>query len=157
SAEKKIVKNEYESALLDLRKILYNYPADSFYVRSLYSVGWIYEYAYKNKDSSLAYYNKLKKDFPNSQYTLSVNPKLEFYESYDKRDTTKTSMDTTGILPDSLKSLTDSSGMILDPANIKIDNSGQPEKENKNPVKNKNQKDNSGENPPINKPPEKKK
>ena len=150
SAERKIVKNEYESALLDLRKILYYYPADSFYVRSLYSVGWLYEYAFMNKDSSLAYYNKLKNDFPNSQYTLSINPKLVFYESYDKRDTTKTSIDTTGILPDS-------SGIISDSVNMKIDKIGVPEKDKKNPEKNKNQKGNSGDETPMTKPPEEKK
>jgi tetratricopeptide (TPR) repeat protein len=143
SAEKKIVKNEYGSALLDLQKILLNYPADSFYVKSLYSVGWIYEYVYMNKDSSLAYYNRLKKDFPNSQYTLSVNPKLEFYYSYDNKDTTKMSLDSTGILPDS-------SGVIIDSLNVKNNINIQPP----NPEKNKNEGENIENGAPIIKPKE---
>lgn len=152
SAERNIVNNKYESALNDLRNVIYKYPSDSFYVKSLYSLGWIYENAFKNKDSCLAYYKKLKTDFPNSQYTLSVNAKLNFYDAYDKRDTTKTLLDSTGLKIDSLKILSDSNGVALD--SLKLNN--QPEKEKKTGDKNKNQQENSGEIPPVVKPPEEK-
>lgn len=167
SAEKNILSNNYESALHDLQKILYKYPNDSFYVRSLFSVGWIYEYAYKNKDSSLAYYKKLKTDFPDSKYTLSVIPKIEFYTSYDNRDTTKIASDTTAaILPDSLKLVSDSLKILSDSLNLmdstkikdKINKEGEekPDKKKEKPPE-KNKKEESGEGGGLINPQEKKK
>jgi len=121
SAENKILKEEYTAALIDLHNVINNYPRDSFYVKSLYSVGWIYENAFKNKDSSIAYYKKLKADFPNSIYASAVIPKLDFYNLWDKRDTTNKSLDSTGVLPDSLKAISDSLNALQDSTKIKKD------------------------------------
>jgi TolA-binding protein len=157
SAEKNVLSNNYESALIDLTKILNNYPnsRDSIYAKTLYSIGWIYEYSYKNKDSSLTYYKKLKTDFPTSKYALSVNPKIDFYTSYDNRDTTKKAVDTTGVLFDSLNPL--DSTKIKQEKNKEGEYKEKPDKnKEKLPEKNKNEKK-GGEVPNMNKPPEKKK
>lgn len=113
AAENKIQKRDYPSALSDLHKIINDYPVDSFYVKSLYSVGWIYEYIYGNKDSSISYYNKIKTKFPTSIYAASITPKLEFYSQWEKRDTTSKSLDSSGVLNDSLKTLSDSLNKII--------------------------------------------
>jgi TolA-binding protein len=170
SAEKKIVKNEYESAMTDLKKILNNYPADSFYVKSLYSVGWIFEYGFNNKDSSLAYYKKLRTDFPNSNYTFSINAKLDFYTSYDKRDSIiKIRFDTTGVTSDSLRMILDSmnrafidsldntkdSLTLLKESQKKGELKGNPDKQKENPPDKNKSKENSGEIPDIQNPKEK--
>lgn len=154
SAEKNILKNEYESALKDLRKILYNYPSDSFYVKSLYSVGWIYEYAFKNKDSSLLYYKKLKNDFPNSYYTQSLDQKISFYDSYDKKDTTRLFSDTTKISTDSLRMKSDTTGVVADSSGINIEENLQQPKIDENPVEENKKEENVGEEIPIIKPTE---
>lgn len=151
SAENKIFKQEYSSALIDLHKVINNYPSDSFYVKSLYSVGWIYENAFSNKDSSLAYYKKIKTDFPNSVYSSSVIPKLDFYNLWDKRDTINKSLDSTGILQDSLKTLSDSLNTVQDSLKINKD----IQEKNKTPNKN-SENQNDGGDSPIEKPKDKK-
>lgn len=151
SAARKIMNNEYESAMTDLKRVLGYYPTDSIYIKTLYSIGWLFEYAYNNKDSSLAYYEKIKKDYPNSQYAISINPKLDFYESLNKSGV----LDSNGVLSDSLKSILDTSGVLKNIENLKQD---KQKEEGKNPPTNENQDLNGGEGPPvINQPEEKKK
>ncbi len=154
SAEKKILNDNYESALGDLRKILYKYQNDSLYAKSLYSVGWIFEYAFKNKDSSLFYYKKLNSDFPNSRYSLSVKPKIDFYDSYDKKDSIKISSDSSAITKDSLNLVSDSTGLIQEKV-IEKQIDIQPKEEKKEPEN--KQELNSGEEPSVIKPSEEKK
>jgi TolA-binding protein len=151
SAEKKILSNNYESALSDLRSIITRFPSDSFYLKTLYSIGWIYEYGFKNKDSSASYYKKIKKDFPNSPYAQSVTPKLDFYDFIDKRDTTK-SLDSLLLSLDSLKKNPDSTGTNLNQEKIK-----DVQKENEGSPKKEKQSENSGDESPLIKSQEEKK
>lgn len=79
-----------------LREAIVRYPESPLLPKAVYSMGWVYENVYPSKDSAKKYYEILKTDFPNSEYTKSVLAKLEFFESLDKKDTS-TVRDTTGI------------------------------------------------------------
>lgn len=125
SAEQNILKNNFESALANLRTILYkNRPGDSLYIKSLYSLGWIYEYGYKNKDSSLFYYKRLKLEYPSSAFVQNITPKIEFYTALDKIDSIKKQLKSMGTLSDSLKNIYDSLTYITDSTSWNINLSG---------------------------------
>lgn len=170
-AQDDILKNNFESALASLKSVLYkSNSGDSVYVKSIYTLGWIYEYGYKNKDSSLAYYRKLKIDFPNSPYIQAITPKIEFYSTLEKIDSVKKHLKSLGSLSDSLKMIYDSLTFITDSTSwninlnanyrtIKTDsNTVQQENgiEQKKETKEKPGKENSGEMPDITNPKEKK-
>jgi len=125
SAEQNILKNNFESALANLRTILYiNTSGDSLHMKSLYSLGWIYEYGYKNKDSSLSYYKRLKMEYPNSAFAQNIIPKIEFYTAIDKIDSIKKQLKSMGTLSDSLKNIYDSLTYITDSTSWNINLSG---------------------------------
>ncbi len=83
--------NKFSEAVSELREVEIRYPQDSMVAKSLYSIGWIYENKLVNKDSSLLYYKKLKEKFPESEYTLKVNPMLDYIASLEVKDTTDSS------------------------------------------------------------------
>ena len=79
--------NKYAEAIAELKLVGEKYPSDTLVAKSLYSIGWLYENKLVNKDSSLLYYNKLKNQFPQSEYTLKVAPMLEYIASVEKKET----------------------------------------------------------------------
>jgi hypothetical protein len=93
-------------------------------MKSLFSLGWIYEYGYKNKDSSLSYYKRLKMEYPNSAFAQNIIPKIEFYTAIDKIDSIKKQLKSMGTLSDSLKNIYDSLTYITDSTSWNINLSG---------------------------------
>jgi len=169
SAEEYILKNNFESAVSKLKAVLNkNMTGDSLYVKSLYSLGWIYEYGYKNKDSSLYYYKKIRSEYPSSAFNSVLIPKIEFYSALDKIDSIKKSLKSMGTLSDSLRGIYDSLTYITDStgwninltgsrnSNLVIDSSQvQPEK-TKEKSKEKEKQSNQGEDPGAIEPKERK-
>ena len=145
--EEAISGNNYQNALTNLKEFLIKYPESLRRAKALYTIGWIYEYTYSNKDSSIAYYKKLKDNYPDSSYTISVMPKLEFYASLEKKpDSTKTIKDTSGISLDSTKLLSDSTILLNDSLKILSDtNFNANDTLNKSPDKKKPDEINNGE------------
>ncbi|MBI5402290.1 MAG: tetratricopeptide repeat protein [Ignavibacteriae bacterium] len=167
SAEEYILKNNFEAALNNLKTVLSKSSSgDSVYMKSLYSIGWIYEYGFKNKDSSLSYYKMLKKVYPNSLFAQNLAPKIEFYTTLEKIDSVKKQLRSLGTLPDSLKViydsltyLTDSTGWNMDltgTSRIKSDSVSVELEKSKKEGKDKNKQENSGETPEMTNPKEQK-
>jgi TolA-binding protein len=80
--------NKFTEAVAVLNDFIFKYPNDTLIAKALYGVGWIYENKLNNKDSSVFYYKLLKEKFPESQYTININPKLEYIASLEVNDTT---------------------------------------------------------------------
>lgn len=78
--------NKYQEAVSVLEDIENKFPKDTLVAKSLYSIGWIYENKLINKDSSIAYYKKLKEKFPESEYARKVSPLLEYIASLDVKE-----------------------------------------------------------------------
>jgi TolA-binding protein len=126
--EQSIENKNYSSALDELRQFIIKYPESIKRAKAIYTIGWIYEYSMSNKDSSLMYYKELKDNYPASEYTTSVIPKLEFYASLEKindttkvKDSLKITNDSTKILSDSTKILSDSTKLLPDSTRILSD------------------------------------
>ncbi|GEM_PF-561659 len=120
--EDAIAGNDYQKALTGLIDFILKYPDSANKAKALYTIGWIYEYNLSNKDSSISYYKKLKDNFPASDYAMSVIPKLDFYASLEKRDSTKISndslkgnLDSLSLSNDSTKTSNDSIKTSNDP------------------------------------------
>lgn len=101
--EDAIAGSNFQNALNGLKEFVIKYPESARHAKALFTIGWIYEYMYSNKDSSISYYEKLKQNYPYSEYTSSVLPKLEFYASLNKPDSTKSAIDTSSMRLDSNK------------------------------------------------------
>jgi tetratricopeptide (TPR) repeat protein len=111
-AETSITTNLYREALKPLEYIISNYNTSTYYPRALYFTGWIFEYIIGNKDSMIYYYKKLNTEFPQSEYVQNITGKIGFYSVSDTtktidtlrtfNDSTKTGIDTTKLLLDSL-------------------------------------------------------
>jgi tetratricopeptide (TPR) repeat protein len=99
SAVADIYSEKYPDAVGKLKDIFTNYVQSKVAPKSLYTLGWLYENHFKNKDSAYYYYKFLKERYPFSQYSIAIEPKLavltEFFNPPPK--------DSTNILPDSLK------------------------------------------------------
>jgi TolA-binding protein len=74
---------KYPEAIGELQEVVAKYPKDTMVAKALYSIGWIYENMLSNKDSSLAYYKKLKEAFPESPYTQQVTQLLDYFASLE--------------------------------------------------------------------------
>lgn len=81
--------NNYPESISKLKEVELRFPNDTLVAKSLYSIGWIYENKLVNKDSSLFYFKKLKEKFPSSEYTLKIDPMLEYIASVETPDSTK--------------------------------------------------------------------
>lgn len=93
-AEEYILNKNFTEALSLLKNAI-SHPDSPVYQKSLYTIGWIFENHFLNKDSALTYYNKLIKEFPLSSYSEIIKPKIELWtnlnkEKVEERDTTKT-------------------------------------------------------------------
>ena len=83
-AEQNLLTENYEKAIELLRNIPSNHPESPYLPRSIYTLGWIYEYALNDKDSAMSYYKTLKSFYPESEFASIINSKLEFWESLEK-------------------------------------------------------------------------
>ncbi len=100
---------KYPEAINELRSMETKYSADTLNAKAIYTIGWIYENIFSNKDSSLYYYKKLKQEFPQSVYALNVTPLLEYMASLE------TPKDTSLANPnDSLKGISDTLKIVND-------------------------------------------
>ncbi len=126
-------KNEKDSALNSYKNILVSYPQSLLVPKVLFSIGWIYENLYMNKDSAESYYKKLKESSPNSEYTTVIASKLSYWESLAIKDTLP-GKDSTLQIKDSLgNNISDSSKFIVDSLKIPSDSLNTkvpPEKKN---------------------------
>jgi tetratricopeptide (TPR) repeat protein len=140
-----------------LTEAITKYPESPLVPKAIYSLGWVYENVYPNKDSALKYYTRLKTEFPASEYALSVSSTLAFFDELKKKndDAVKDSLaardslkknisDTTKLQTDSLKTLPDSTG-ILNPE-IKSDSTSVNPEQNNLPKDPSGESKNSGEN-----------
>ena len=110
--------NKFVFAIAKLQEVETKFPKDTLVAKALYGIGWIYEnkfvgkdtYSVNNKDSSLnnnessfnnndgsylnykdssiAYYKKLRQKFPESEYARKVSPMLDYIASLEVKDTT---------------------------------------------------------------------
>lgn len=92
----------YADAINRLLEIPQKFPGDTMVAKAYYGIGYIYENNILNKDSCLHYYKLLKENFPSSEYTLKIIPKLDYIASLEVKDTTSTDTVKTEI-PDSLQ------------------------------------------------------
>ncbi len=109
------------------------FPNSSYVDNTLYSLGWIYENVYFNKDSTLYYYNKIIKEYNNSDFTSVVKPIVENYEKLPEQQDSLNLINN-----DSLKTNTDSLNTKTD-TEVKSnenteDNKGQEEKLSKEEI-----------------------
>lgn len=93
-AEEYILNKNYPEALSLLRNTISHFESP-FYQKALYTIGWIFENYFLNRDSALIYYNKLIKEFPSSSYSEDIRSKVDFWNNPDKekskeKDTIKT-------------------------------------------------------------------
>lgn len=121
SAVSDIYAENFNDAVGKLKDIYTNYVASKVAPKSLFTLGWIFENQFKNRDSAYYYYKFLKDRYPFSQYGIAIDPKLtvltEFYNP-PASDSTKT-------LPDSLKAGENTLGDLpLDSAKQLFDSSG---------------------------------
>jgi tetratricopeptide (TPR) repeat protein len=95
-------RGDVDSALSSFKRIVQRDTSSQLSAQSEYAIGWIYENLKLNADSSLAYYQRLVKRFPNSQYTMMVQPKLAEVAAESQRKNQPTGPDTT-VAPPVLK------------------------------------------------------
>jgi tetratricopeptide (TPR) repeat protein len=114
NVESKILTNQYRESIKILDSIISNYKTSIFYPKSLYTVGWVFENIYGNKDSMIFYYKKLNSEFPQSEYFPIIADKINFYTSIDS-----THKKDTAIVNDSIKIVNDTSKVTLDSLNLK--------------------------------------
>jgi tetratricopeptide (TPR) repeat protein len=74
--ERKIESRRYSEALLDLHVLTKRFPTSAFAAKSLYTIGWLYEYRLANPDSALGYYKLLLERYGGSLYASAVKEKL---------------------------------------------------------------------------------
>ncbi len=99
-AEQNILTENYDNAIIILSDINTKYPESEHVPKSIYTIGWIYEYALNNKDSASYYYNLLKDSYPESEFLQVVNTKLDYWASLEKNpsDSTEEFQDSNNVL-----------------------------------------------------------
>lgn len=108
-AAKSFNDRNYFDAVAKFQDVLAKYPNSGYVDNTLYSLGWIYENVYSNKDSTMLYYNRIIKDYANSDFAKDIKPRVDYYNSYGK-DGTLT--DTSRIPVDSIKTTFDSTNVV---------------------------------------------
>jgi len=117
----------------------------------IYTIGWIFQNYYANKDSTLHYYNLIIKNYPTSDYTRRVLPITTYYAELEKEQ----KKDSITASPDSLKIqdelISQDSLTAADTTKIfPVENNIKPEQEENIPSENQQE----NENPEIKKPEE---
>ncbi|HRE39738.1 MAG TPA: tetratricopeptide repeat protein [Ignavibacteria bacterium] len=133
TAVKTFNSKDYFNAIAQFNDVLARFPNSSYVDNTLYSLGWIYENVYFNKDSTLYYYNKIIKEYNNSDFTSVVKPIVENYEKLPEQQDSLNLINN-----DSLKTNTDSLNTKTD-TEVKSnenteDNKGQEEKLSKEEI-----------------------
>lgn len=117
-AEKRLFAGASRDAVSMLTSLKDKYPDSEILPKTYYTLGWIYENVYRNKDSVIYYYRALKDKYPNSEYAAKVIEKLAVLDVKSENDSLKTKvrLDSNGV-PLQL----DSNGvkMQLDSSNVK--------------------------------------
>lgn len=111
-AESQFSSGMYEQAQNAFKEIINNYPGSKHFNRSVYAVGWIYENILNQHDSAFAYYSRVVKSDPNSDYSRLVAGKVSEFEGFKsgKIDSTgKEIVDSSSIKTDSLNRVDTSS------------------------------------------------
>ena len=88
-AEKRLVAGASRDAVTILTGLTTKYPDSELLPKAFYTLGWIYENVYRNKDSVLYYYKILKTKYPASEYAQNVEQKLEILDIKTVTDTNK--------------------------------------------------------------------
>ena len=97
-AEKKLLAGASRDAITILTNLKDRYPESELLPKTYYTLGWIYENVYRNKDSVIFYYRTVADKYPNSEYAQRIKDKLELLDVKIKTDTTgkKVLLDSTG-------------------------------------------------------------
>lgn len=131
-AEKKLLAGASRDAVNILSGLRDKYPDSELLPKTYYTLGWIYENVYRNKDSVVHYYKILKDKYPNSEYTQKIAQKLEVLDIKNPNDSLKGN-----IKPDSTI-MNDSTGVKQMPLDSLNQNQAPPKE---------NEKDLNGKNP----------
>lgn len=141
-AEKRLLAGASRDAVSMLTNLKDKYPDSELLPKTYYTLGWIYENIYKNKDSVVYYYRTLKDKFPNSDYARKVSDKLAVLDYKPEKDSLKTKvlLDSNGVpIPldsNSIKQPTDSLKQnILYPTDSNPNGLEQPKEQPKDQVK----------------------
>ena len=97
-AEKKLLAGASRDAITILTNLKDRYPESELLPKTYYTLGWIYENVYRNKDSVIFYYRTVADKYPNSEYAQRIKDKLELLDVKIGTDTTgkKVLLDSTG-------------------------------------------------------------
>jgi len=77
SAEKLIFeKSNYKDGIDSLKKIYNEYPKTPYAAKSLYTIGWVYEYYFGDSTRTIEYYNKILEDYPYTRYARQGEKRL---------------------------------------------------------------------------------
>ncbi|MFA6440495.1 MAG: tetratricopeptide repeat protein, partial [Bacteriovoracaceae bacterium] len=76
---------EFQSAVSSFKQLASRYVASPLSAKALYSAGWHYEHSLVNNDSAYSIYKRLVQQFPASQYSKVVQPKITEYDNELKR------------------------------------------------------------------------
>lgn len=85
AAEKKYYDKKYNDAINDFRTIISTYPKSLLAPKSAYYIAFIFENDIKNVDSTMAAYEFLSKNFPQSSVANRVAPRINAYEEERKK------------------------------------------------------------------------
>lgn len=96
------------AAINNLKEIFEKYVQSKVAPKSLFTLGWIYEHHYLNKDSAYYFYKFLKDRYPFSEYSIAVDSKLSVLTDFFNPKIE----DSTKVLPDSLKAEEEFTGEI---------------------------------------------
>lgn len=123
-AEKRLLAGASRDAVVILTNLKDKYPESELVPKTYYTLGWIYENIFRNKDSVVFYYKALKEKFPNSEYAQKVTEKLAVLDIGTVSDslTTKMPLDSTEV-----KIPLDSTNVNLPPKSTDSEEQGQTE------------------------------
>ncbi len=82
---------EYDFALIQLRRLLMQFPHSQYVPQALYLLGWFYERHRTQLDSAFHYYYRLVQQYPETEYAREVYPAVAAYidHHYDPQDTAR--------------------------------------------------------------------
>jgi len=96
-AEKRLMAGASREAVTILTGLKDRYPESELVPKAFYTLGWIYENVYKNKDSVIYYYKTLKQKYPNSEYSQKVTDKLVLLDVTLESDSLKKGLDSNSV------------------------------------------------------------
>lgn len=97
-AEKRLMAGSSREAVNILNGLKDKYPESELLPKAFYTLGWIYENVYKNKDSVIYYYKTLKQKYPNSEYSQKITEKLALLDVKLESDSLKKQLDSNSVM-----------------------------------------------------------